>query len=408
MSSLPFWLSTRLGAGKRGTARTGSVIAILGVAFALAVMEITLAVSVGFKTEITSKLEGFVPPVTISAATEDGFVTMDETTMGPIAEVTPDATVIPVVSLPAVLKTDDDFAAIALYGHQADYDASFEQSNIVEGTWLDPTDRLSAVLPASVASRIGIKVGDRFIAGFFIDKRIKSRPFILTGTYSSGLNEYDNTVGYVNSDALRAVARVPGDAVTAIELRNIPIDSAANIGEELAAHYNFITVETESPDRIYSVSTIQSQGAIYLNWLELLDTNVVVIFILMALVAATTLVSSLFIQVLEKINAIGLLRALGATSGTISSVFVYISLRLTLLGIILGNIIGLGFIFIQSRWAVVSLDPEMYYLSSVPVHTDALSIVAVNVATLVAAWLILIVPARIATHLSPAGTLRFD
>lgn len=408
MSSLPFWLSTRLGTGKRGTARTGSVIAILGVAFALAVMEITLAVSVGFKTEITSKLEGFIAPVTISAGTETGFIAMDETTISPIVEVAPQADIVPVVSLPTVLKTDEDFAAIVLYGHEADYEASFERSNIVEGSWLDSTDRFSAVLPASVASRLGIKVGDRFIAGFFIAGKIKSRPFTLTGTYSSGLSDYDSMIGYANSDALRSVARVPDNAVTAIELRNITIDNAMNVGQELATRFGYITIETESPDRIYNVSTIQNQGALYLNWLELLDTNVIVIFILMALVAATTLVSSLFIQVLEKINAIGLLRALGASSDTVSSVFIYISLRLTLLGLVLGNLIGLGFIFIQSRWTIVSLDPEMYYLSSVPVHIDTLSIVTINIATMVAAWLILIVPARIATRLSPAGTLRFD
>lgn len=215
-------------------------------------------------------------------------------------------------------------------------------------------------------------------------------------------------IAYANSDALRATARQGDNTVTAIELRSIPLDSADYIGRRLAEQYASLAYQTQNPDRYYLISTIQQQGSLYLNWLELLDTNVVVIFILMALVAATTLVSSLFIQVLEKINTIGLLRALGAKTGTISRLFVYLSLKLSVVGIVLGNVIGLGFIFVQSRWHIVSLDPDMYYLSSVPVYTDALSMVLVNIATLLAAWLILLVPARIATHLSPAGTLRFD
>ncbi len=79
---------------------------------------------------------------------------------------------------------------------------------------------------------------------------------------------------------------------------------------------------------VYPVDNIFHTGAIFFSWLDLLDTNVVVIFILMVCVAAFTLISSLFIIILDRVSTIGVLRALGATRGQVSAVFVNVALRL--------------------------------------------------------------------------------
>lgn len=164
----------------------------------------------------------------------------------------------------------------------------------------------------------------------------------------------------------------------------------------------------QNPDLNYTVDNIFRQGSVYLSWLDLLDTNVVVIFILMSLVAISTLISSLFIQVLEKINTIGLLKALGAGNKLISRVFILISLRLVFYGIVIGNALGLGIIFTQYKWGMISLDPEMYYLNRVPIDVNFLSILILNVCVVIVCWLVLILPAQIATRMPAAKTLRFD
>lgn len=418
MKQLSIWLSRRMsGEGVRntsGTGRTGAIIAILGIAFAVAVMEVTLSVSVGFKRAITEKLEGFVAPVTVShipdgnGAASDKMIALSSELIEPVLRIAPGAKIIPVVTQSAMLKTDSDFAAIVLKGYEADYPATFERSNLIEGEWLKTGDKRSIVISTEISRQLGLKTGDRVNACFFTDEKVKTRPFVVSGMYETGLGEYDNLVAYTSSDAIRAAVHSDSTMVSAIELYNIPAKESASVAQSLSAEYYRQSPSDLGGGPVYYADSIQNQGAMYLNWLDLFDTNVVVIFILMSLVAASTLISSLFIQVLEKVNTIGLLRAIGAPDKMVGDIFVYISLRLVGWGIVIGNVIGLGVIFVQYQWHLISLDPEMYYLNYVPVEIMWLPILLLNIAVIIATWLIQILPARIATRMSPARTLRFD
>lgn len=414
MRNLSYHLSKRLSGNSQGTGRTGSVIAILGVAFAVAVMELTLAVSVGFKERITEKLEGFISPVTVTAPVPEGsteygtLFVPDINVTAPVREVFPEAEVVNSIYLPGMIKTDDDFLAVTLKGYENDYQAVFEKSNMQCGRWLEPEDRRNIVVSSYMADHLGLAVGDKITMCFFIDGKVKARPFTLTGIYDSGFAECDKIMAYTASDDIRSILRAADNEVSAVEIRNVPLDSVPVLGERLRDEYFKRAVDNNAPEMCMNVNTVTQDGAIYLNWLDLLDTNVVVIFILMALVAASTLISSLFIQVLEKVNAIGLLRAIGASDKLVSRIFIHLTLKLVGFGIIAGNAVGLGLIYVQSKWQVISLDPEMYYLKHVPVDLSALTIILLNISVVIAAWLILIVPARIATRLSPASTLRFE
>ncbi len=384
------------------------------MAFAVAVMELTLAISVGFKERITDKLEGFVAPVSVTAPVTEGstqygnlFVS-DASVIQPIEAVMPEAEVIGSVVLPGIIKTEGDFLAVTLRGYEADYPAVFEKSNIKTGNWLSPDAKRGVVISSYMASNLGLTSGDKLTMCFFIDGKVKARPFVVAGIYDSGFGEYDKVVAYASAADLRRILNMTDDEVSLLEVRGIPLDSVPVLSERLRDEYYNRAVENRDPGLCMTVSTVTEEGAMYLNWLDLLDTNVVVIFVLMALVAASTLISSLFIQVLEKVNAIGLLRAIGAPNSLVSRIFVFLTLKLVGLGLIIGNVIGLGLIWIQSRWQVVSLDPEMYYLKHVPVDISLLTVVILNLCVVLSAWLILILPARIATRLSPASTLRFE
>lgn len=414
MGNLSFWLSKKLSGNSHGDDKTGKVIAILGVAFAVAVMEITMAVSVGFKKEITAKLEGFIAPVSVTAPLSadgselSGMLQTDSMVIEPIKNIVPEAELVPTYILQGLLKTDLDFAATALKAYDTTYTAAFERGNMVEGRWLSNDGRREIVLSSAVATPLGIHPGDRLTFCYIVRGNMKARPLEVVGIYDSGFSEFDKLVSYVNPEFIRNIYHAKPGEISALELRNIDVYRSQEIGESLKQKYYENALFTQNPDRAYNVMTVAKQGAVYLNWLELLDTNVVVIFILMAFVAACTLVSSLFIQVLQKVNAIGLLRAIGANNGLISRCFVYLSLRLVGWGMLIGNVIGLGFIFTQNQWHYLSLNPEMYYLKHVPVYFELLPIILLNIGVMIAAWLILILPAKIATRMSPSATLRFD
>lgn len=413
MDKLSLTLARRLARNTNATGRTGSIIAILGVAFALAVMEITLAVSVGFKKEITEKLLGFVAPVALSEGNQcnnehPGLIKADQTTLTAIEQVAPKADVSPSLLMQGMIKTDGDFEVVVVKGYERNEDATFEKSNIIKGRWPEDIDKRELVVSEYTANRLGAKVGDRVSLCYFGNDDIKARPFEIVGIYDTGFAEYDKLMAYAPGNVIRTLYHCAPETYSLLELRNVPLDSVDLVASQLKARFAEAAIVTKTPELQHTVTTIKDRGGMYLNWLDLLDTNVVVIFILMALVAMCTIISGLFIQVLEKINAIGLLRSLGATNRQVGKVFVYISLRLVGWGMLFGNIIGLGFILCQSQCKFFRLDAGMYYLNYVPVSINPLTIVILNIAVIAVAWCVLILPARIATRLSPAVTLRYD
>lgn len=413
MKNFPFWLSTRLTGKNNGTGRTGSVIAVLGVAFAIAVMEITLSVSSGFKDEIVEKLQGFVAPITILPSNEtssetSGLVSCDSALYDEINSVVPNSEKVPVYRLQGLLKSDSDFVAMTFKAYGHDFEATFEKNNLISGQWIDDEDKKSLVVSDLVARDLNLEVGDRIYLCYLVENTMKSRPLIVSGVYDSGFAEFDKGIAYINGRLARDIFHADTLEFNQLELRNINLDEVDAVSSQLRNVFFQSAVERGDLQDICEISTIEQQGAVFLNWLKLLDTNVIVIFILMAAVAICTLISSLFIQVLEKMNTIGLLRALGMRNSSVSNIFIHLTVKLIGWGIILGNLLGLGLLYLQDKYHFVSLDPEMYYLKFVPVKIDVSAFILLNISVIIAGWLIIILPARLATRIAPASTLRFD
>lgn len=132
------------------------------------------------------------------------------------------------------------------------------------------------------------------------------------------------------------------------------------------------------------------------------------IFILMLAVAGFTLVSSLFILILERVHTIGVLRALGGSRPFIRQIFVDLGLRLVVMGLIAGNIAGIGLLLVQEYTRLLPLDPEMYYLDSVPVEIVPWHFVVMNIGVVAVSWLILMIPATVASHTDPSKAIESD
>ena len=146
----------------------------------------------------------------------------------------------------------------------------------------------------------------------------------------------------------------------------------------------------------------------YFNWLALLDTNVVVIFILMLCVSGFTLISCLFILILERVKTIGILRSFGAKKSMVRRIFIYMAMRVVIIGLIIGNLIGIPLLLLQLHYHIVPLNPEMYYLDTVPVEINIWYLVALNIGVVASAWLILVLPSHLASAIDPAKTVNYD
>jgi lipoprotein-releasing system permease protein len=139
-----------------------------------------------------------------------------------------------------------------------------------------------------------------------------------------------------------------------------------------------------------------------------LDITVCVILILMLSVAGFNMISGLLILILERTNMIGILKSLGATNWSVRKIFLYHSFFLIAKGMFWGNLIVLSICAIQYFTGIIPLDPEAYYVASVPVAFPWGYIVLLNVGTLIASVLMMIAPSYLITKISPAKIIRYE
>ena len=287
--------------------------------------------------------------------------------------------------------------------------ASFEHANIIEGSFPNEVKDGTSEIAISrhTANQLHLNLNDKIYVYFFVDGSLKTRRATIGGIYDSNLSEYDKMVAYAPMEFLQNVMGVDSISGTQLEITGVAIGDIDSYAMELQQSLSE-AMQSGELDAFYPVTTVLQSGAIYFNWLSLLDTNVVVIFALMLCVALFTLVSSLYLIILDRIPTIGLLKSMGASRKWLVRLFVSLGIRLALIGIIIGNFIGVGICVVQRITGFVKLDPEMYYLSEVPIKIDILPFALLNIGVVVVAYLILFIPARSAAKIDPTESIRFE
>ncbi|MBD5233165.1 MAG: ABC transporter permease [Bacteroidales bacterium] len=412
-----FRISRRLRLGSGGGSPAAVVIAVVGVALSVMIMEFTLAIVVGFKSGIVAKLAGFDAQISVGApysaneALSLPFVTRSETLDSILRLNLPaDADVRLAIRQPGMLKTTDDFEGVVFIGQSADAPFTFEKANIVEGEWpvysSDSCDN-QIVISRQLANALKLGVGDKVYSTFIIDEDIKLRRHTVAGLYESDFGDYDRSVVYASLRGLQRVVGADSLQGNAIDIRGLNEEDIDPLTQSLQ-HTLVDAVATRRLSEFCHVGNIHNSGALYYNWLALLDTNVSVIFILMLAVSGFTLISSLFVLILERISTIGILRAMGAPRSMIREIFTDMGLRLVGRGLLIGNVLGIGLLLVQKYTSAIPLDPDMYYLSAVPVEIRPWWFVILNVGIIAVSWLILYIPARSASKVSPSEAIDYD
>ena len=173
-------------------------------------------------------------------------------------------------------------------------------------------------------------------------------------------------------------------------------------------NYKWIDNRQDELGGVYYVRNIEQLNPQIFAWLDLLDLNVWVILILMIGVAGFTMISGLLIIIIERTNMIGILKALGANNFTIRRTFLWFAVFLIGKGMLWGNAIGLAFCILQSQFGLFKLDPETYYVDTVPVSFNVLLFILINLGTLFASVLMLIGPSFLITKINPASSMRYE
>ncbi len=387
-------------------------IAMVGIALGLAVMILSVAIIVGFKKEVRNKVIGFGSHIQITnfdsnTSYETSPIAISDTLLK-ILQVYPGIKHVETFATkPGILKTDNDFQGIILKGIDEHFDWSFFQKNLKEGKLftIDP-EKISndVIISRSLSNIVGLNVGESFLT-YFVQEDISVRKFTISGIYETGFLDYDKLFIIADIKQIRRLNRWDKDEVSGLELI---VDDYSNL-EPIAEDLFFDMAEKhDRKGNAFYVRSVKDINPMIFSWLDILDTNVIVILILMLAVAGFTMISGLLIIILERTNMIGILKALGENNASIRKIFLYISFFLIGKGMIWGNIIGVGICLIQSYFQIVKLDPSTYYLDAVPIDLSIQSFLLLNIGTLLASMLMMLAPAQLISKIEPAKSIRFE
>lgn len=425
--NVPLFLARRI----RLQGEMSVVLGTVGVALAVVIMILSITIVVGFKQGIRDKVLGYEPAVSVAPVNNYDFEGNQLPTVASQADLQMVTTIAsqysPTLSLsqPGVLKTPDNFLGLNFRAYSTpstmavesparqcvDYSPlpnSLITSSLTQGAMPSADAENWLLLSEASANALELKIGDKVDACFFNGESLRVRRLTIAGVFNTHFGDYDQSVCFVPMAMLRKVSGLEDGEGTHIELSGIPFDSIDAVAERVSQSLYEAYIQGRTQGRLLTVTTALETGALYFNWLSLLDTNVIVILLLMGAVAVFTLISCLFILILERVRTIGILRAMGATSAQVRAVFIYLTLRIVVVGLIVGDLLGLGLAAAQRFWEIVPLDPESYYLTAVPIAFPWLALGLLNVGVLVIGAAVLLVPASAASRVSPTTAIRYE
>lgn len=405
--NLSYFIAKRI-SFKRTGGFTGTIhrIAVASIAIGLAIMIISFMILGGFQSVISEKVFSFTGHYQIhrfvmsksleeSPTSKDSYFFTEYPKHDYIRHVQSYAT------KPGLLKGDEEVEGVILKGVGTDFDTLTFSTSLVKGRFIQfPEEGVASneiILSTKIARKLLLDVGER-ITMYFVQDPPRFRRFEVVGLYETFLEDFDDKVILGDIQTIRVLNDWEADEVGGFE---VFVDNTAHIDHYATKLYDLMDYDlklVKATDKYLQI----------FDWLELLNNNVYVFLGLILFVAAFNMVSILFILIMERTQMIGILKALGAKNHQIRRIFVWNGLRIIGRGMLIGNLVGFGFGFIQEKTRIITLDPESYYMAFVPIFWDWPVFLGLNLLILVITTSVLFIPAMIIANVNPIKSIRFD
>lgn len=382
-------------------------IGIIAIALSVIVMLISISTGIGLQNEIRDKVSAFNGHIIISNFDSNNSdesntpIDVDSDLLMVVDSIYNIKSVNQTALKFGIIRTSDNFDGLLFKGVDSTYNWNNISDYLIEG-FVPKISKLTSnevLISDNLSKKLNLNIDDSFQMIFSrnLESKATIRKFNIVGLFDSGFNEIDDNIIFGDIKHLRRINKWKYDQSGALE---IFINDFSLINETTKNIY------LSTPSSYNTVNVKQRYSSIF-DWIKIFDKNIIAILFIMVVVCSINIISVLLVLILERTNMIGILKSIGANNKSIKIIFLIIVSYIISLGLIIGNVVGLGLLFIQNQFSIIKLDPEIYYASKVPVYLSFDYILLLNFFTFLVCLLSVLLPSYLISKISPVNSIKF-
>lgn len=385
-----------------------------GVALGVMALIVVLSVMSGFEKDLRDKILGTNAHVVLLRFGEGGITDVDKLLprITPLLHV---AAAAPFTLHQVMLTSRHGVMGAVLRGIDPEREGQVTDlaRNMKKGS-LDALSRdgEGIILGKSLAASLGISVGDPVnvvspvgggVTPLGMAPRVKQ--FTVVGVFEAGMYEYDAGLAYISIPAAQTFFRM-GKSVTGVEIKLDDIYQAPQVAGQMQEELRF---------PFYTRTWMEMNKNLF-SALKLEKTVMFIILVMIVLVAAFGVVSTLTMLVMEKTREIAILKSMGATAAGIMRIFILDGVVIGAVGTLVGLLGGLVVTknldrivsFVERVFGIDAFPGDVYFLDKLPHQINAPDVVVVVIVSLIISFLATLYPSWQASRLNPVDALRYE
>ena len=355
-------------------------IAIFSVFVGIFVSLSAVSIGKGLQVSIKEKLFNISSDISISSYENNNrgiaseIIQESEDIIDEIKTLYPDIRINSILEKPSIVTIDNSIETIIFRGVKDELNFKKFDQFILEKLNDSPSSLNDIIISKSLLKKLNISIGDNITLYFqtFDNQKIPNiRYYRVYGVYETDFPDFDSNYIIGSLESLQNLYKLNSNDVGGIELIIKDKESVMDIENKLSAQDLLL-------NNNLSIVTVQDKYSNIFNWISIFDFNILIVIILMIIVAIISIIISILSLIFERIKMIGIMSSMGANNKLLGKVFVYQGIDILLKGIIPGNILFVIVSFVQNNYKILKLNPNDYYVDSIPFIVDPIYIISLN------------------------------
>ena len=403
--NLPFFIYKKLKNNTDKSNISSRIIKIAKFSVFIGIFISLSAVSIGkgLQLSINETIYNITPDISISSYENNDrgiaseIIKESEVIVDEVNRLYPDIKLNFTLEKPSIITINNSIETLIFRGVKDGLNfKSFDQF-IIEKLNDVPQSLNDVLISKSLLEKLKINVGDN-IRLFFQTNNYQKIPNIrnyrVYGFYETDFPDFDSNYIIGNINSLQNLFKLSSKDFGAIELIVDDKQSITSIKNNLLSKDIFI-------NNNISLLNVQEKYKNIFDWISIFDFNILIILVLMIVVAIISIIISMLTLIFERIKMIGILSSLGGDNKLLGKVFLYQGIDILIRGIIPGNVLFIIISYMQNNYKILGLNPNDYYVDSVPFLIDITYIISLNLFFVIIGIIILFVTFSSITRFVP-------